>query len=76
MWPTFTTVAPTLRQLLEASDGAQHPVAGWFAWSMTQTWSPDLYTDSALRHPTPFGVATRQWLFDKRNENPTNGPPR
>jgi hypothetical protein len=76
MWPTFTTVAPTLRQLLEASDGAQHPVAGWFAWSMTQTWSPDLYTDPALRHPTPFGVATRQWLFDKRNDNPTSGPPR
>jgi hypothetical protein len=70
MWPTATSVAPTLRQLLEASDGAEHPAAGWFAWSLSQTWSPDLYSDWNLRNPTPFGIATRQWLFDKRNDSP------
>jgi hypothetical protein len=75
MWPTNTTVAPTLRQLLEAGDGAKNPAAGWFAWSLTQTWSPDLYSDSALVQPTPFGVAARQWLFAKRNDNSTGTPP-
>ncbi len=75
MWPTASAVAPPLRQLLEASDGSQNPAAGWFAWALTQTWSPDLYSDSALRQPTPFGIATRQWLFDKRNENPATATP-
>jgi hypothetical protein len=75
MWPNATTALPPLRQLLEPSDGSVHPAAGWFAWALTQTWYPDLYSDSALTIPTPFGIATRQWLFDKRNDSQPLQPP-
>jgi hypothetical protein len=68
-WPNASKVAPPLRQLLEPSEGAAHPAAGWFAWSMTQTWFPDLYLDAALMQPAAWGVATRQWLFDKRGDS-------
>jgi hypothetical protein len=69
MWPTATTVSPTLRQLLEPADGAKHPAAGWFAWALSQTWDPKLFSDAALTNPTPFGIATRQWLLEKRNDS-------
>jgi hypothetical protein len=68
-WATTTTAAPPLRQLLEPSAGAAHPVVGWFAWALTQSWSPDLFSDSALTQPTIFGEATRQWLEDMRNDS-------
>ena len=69
MWPTVATAPPSLRQLLEPGEGAMHPAAGWFAWSLSQSWSPVLFSDAALTKPTPFGVAARQWLLDKRNED-------
>ena len=68
MWPSVTTAPPALRALLEPGDGAQHPAAGWFAWALSQSWQPPLFRNDALTSPTPFGVATRQWLFEKRNE--------
>ena len=71
MWPSVTTAPPALRALLEPGDGAQHPAAGWFAWALSQSWQPPLFRNDALTSPTPFGVATRQWLFEKRNEAAT-----
>jgi hypothetical protein len=68
-WPNTSAVAPSLRQLLEPSEGSQHPAAGWFAWSLTNSWFPDLYTDGQLMQPAPWGVAVRQWLSDKRNDS-------
>jgi len=65
-WATTTSTPPSLRQLLEPSEGSLHPPIGWFAWAQTQTWSPDLFSDAALTQPTNFGTATRQWLLDKR----------
>jgi len=67
-WTTTTTVPPSLRQLLEPSEGAAHPAVGWFAWSLSQSWSPGLFNDATLTHANAFGVATRQWLFDKRGD--------
>jgi hypothetical protein len=69
MWPTTTTAPPALRQLIEPGDGAKNPAAGWFAWALSQTWDPHLFSDAALTTPTPFGVATRQWLTDKRTDS-------
>ena len=68
MWPNVTSAPPALRQLLEPGDGAKHPAAGWFAWALSNTWEPKMFHDAALTQPTPLGVATRQWLFDKRSE--------
>jgi hypothetical protein len=76
LWPTTTSVMPPLRQLLEPSEGSLHPAAGWFAWSLSQTWFPDLFLDAALTKPSPFGVATRQWLSDKHNDEPPPASPR
>jgi hypothetical protein len=73
LWPMTTSVAPALRQLLEASD---HPAAGWFAWSLSQTWFPDLFLDAALTKPSPFGIATRQWLADTHTEESAPSTPR
>ena len=39
------------------------------AWSLTNSWFPDLYTDAQLMQPAPWGVAVRQWLSDKRNDS-------
>jgi hypothetical protein len=64
LWPTAANAPPPLRQLLEPAEGPLHPAAGWFAWSLSQSWFPDLFLDAALTRPTPFGVATRQWLAD------------
>jgi len=69
LWPTATTAPPPLRQLLEPGEGSQHPAAGWFAWSLSKSWFPFLFSDDALTKPTPFGIATRQWLYDKRNDD-------
>lgn len=71
MWPSVTTAPPALRALIEPGDGAQHPAAGWFAWALSQSWQPPLFRNDALTSPTPFGVATRQWLLEKRNEAAT-----
>jgi hypothetical protein len=30
-----------------------------------------LFLDDALTKPSPFGIATRQWLYDKRNDDET-----
>jgi hypothetical protein len=68
-WVTTTTAPPALKQLLEPSEGAAHPAAGWFAWALTQNWFPDLFQDNALTQPTAFGVATRQWLSAKRTDS-------
>ncbi len=65
-WPTMSRVGPSLRQLLEAGDGSLTPAAGWFAWSMSESWFPGLFTDPELKRPNVFGLATRQWLHDKR----------
>jgi hypothetical protein len=70
LWPTATTAAPPLRQLIESGEGSLHPAAGWFAWSLSQSWFPALFFDAALTRPTPFGIATRQWLADKRGDDP------
>jgi hypothetical protein len=76
-WPMATSAPPPLRQLLEPGDGSLHPAAGWFAWSLSQSWFPDLFLDAALTKPSPFGVATRQWLYDKRNDGePATSVPR
>jgi hypothetical protein len=76
-WPTTTNAQPPLRQLLEASEGSLHPAAGWFAWSLSQSWFPGLFRDAELKQPTPFAVATRQWLYDKRNDgDPAASGPR
>jgi hypothetical protein len=72
-WPTTTTVPPALRVLLE---GGPHPVAGWFAWSMSQAWSPRMFSDAALTRPTPFGIAARDWMLDLHNGGAPSGPPR
>jgi hypothetical protein len=69
LWPSATTAEPPLRQLIEASEGSSHPVAGWFAWSLSQSWFPNLFLDAALTKPSPFGIATRQWLSDKQNDD-------
>jgi hypothetical protein len=66
MWPNVTSAPPSLRQLLEPGEGAKHPAVGWFAWALSNTWEPHLFRNAALTQPTPFGIATRQWLFDKR----------
>ena len=71
MWPSVTTAPPALRTLLAPGDGAQHPAAGSFAWALSQSWQPPLLRNDALTSPTPFGVATRQWLLEKRNEAAT-----
>jgi hypothetical protein len=76
MWPDATSSPPALRQLLEPVDGARPPAAGWFAWALSNTWEPHLYRDAALMQPTPFGIATRQWLFDTRTEPPPSPTPR
>jgi hypothetical protein len=76
LWPTATKEPPPLRQLLESSGGSLHPAAGWFAWSLSQAWFPDLFLDAALTKPSPFGVATRQWLADKHNDETTTPGPR
>jgi hypothetical protein len=68
-WPNTSALGTSLRQLLEPSDGSQHPIAGWMAWSLTNSWFPDLYTDAQLMQPAPWGVAVRQWLSDKRNDS-------
>ncbi len=68
MWPNVTSAPPALRPLLEAGDGARDPAAGWFAWALSNTWEPRLFRDAALTQPTPFGIATRQWLFEVRDE--------
>jgi hypothetical protein len=75
-WPMATTAPPPLRQLLETENGSTHPVAGWFAWSLSQSWFPGLFLDEALKKPSPFGVATRQWLADRQNDDQpkTSGP--
>ena len=65
-WPDATTVPPTLRALLEPSEGSAHPAAGWFAWSLGYNWFPNLYINTALTQPTPFGVSVRKWLADKQ----------
>jgi hypothetical protein len=70
-WPTATNVPPPLRPLIEPSEGSLHPVAGWFAWSLSQSWFPNLFVDADLRKPSPFGIATRRWLSDKQNETET-----
>jgi hypothetical protein len=51
---------------------------GWFAWSLSKSWFPVLFPDDALTKPSPFGIATRQWLYDKRNddESPASGQPK
>lgn len=68
------SAATPLKQLLEPSEGATHPVAGWFAWALTQSWSPDLFLDSALTQPTVFGTATRNALNSKKTDSqPTPG---
>lgn len=76
MWPNVTTAPPSLRQLLEPGDGAKNPAAGWFAWALSNTWEPHLFSNGALTQPTPFGIATRQWLFDKRPDPQPDPPPR
>jgi hypothetical protein len=76
MWPNVTSAPPALRPLLEAGDGARNPAAGWFAWALSNTWEPPLFRDAALTQPTPFGIATRQWLFDKRPDAPATPAPR
>ena len=56
----------TLRQL---------PVAGWFAWALTDSWFPSLFQSrTALRTPTPYGVAVRQWLADLQTSPPPASP--
>lgn len=72
-WPTTTSVPPPLRGLFEPSEGATHPVAGWFAWALTQNWSPSLFSDNALTRPTPFGASVRQWLEDKKTDSQAQG---
>jgi hypothetical protein len=68
-WATTTSVPPSLRQLLEPSEGSAHPPIGWFAWSLSTNWAPGLFNDNAFTQPNAFGVATRQWLFDKRGDS-------
>jgi hypothetical protein len=67
MWPKATTVDPPLQRLLEPTDGSRG-AAGWFAWALSHTWAPGLFRDEALMRPTPFGIATRQWLSEVREE--------
>ena len=74
MWPTVSSAPPSLRQLLEPGDGARNPAAGWFAWALSSSWDPPLFSDAALTRPTPFGIATRQWLADTRTD-PRKAPP-
>lgn len=68
-WATTSSVLPSLRQLLEPSEGSLHPPIGMFAWAMTSSWSPDLFGDAALTQPTSFGVGVRQWLSDKKADS-------
>jgi hypothetical protein len=76
MWPSTTSAPPSLRQLLEPVDGPQRAAAGWFAWALSNSWEPQLYSNAELTAPTPFGIATRQWLFETRNESQPSLPPR
>jgi hypothetical protein len=76
LWPTTTNAPPPLRQLLEPGEGSLHPAAGWFAWSLSNSWFPFLFTDAALTKPSPFGIATRQWLYDKWSEDEAAARPR
>jgi hypothetical protein len=37
---------------------------------LSESWFPGLFLDAALTKPSPFGVATRQWLADKHGDDP------
>lgn len=63
----------TLRPLVEPSEGAAHPPCALFAWSLSNSWVPDLCTDPALMQPTVYGQAVRQWLFDKKDDSQPGG---
>jgi hypothetical protein len=68
-WATTSTISPALRGMIEPSEGALHPVIGWVAWALTNSWTPDLFSDAALTQPTPFGQATAQWMNDKKADS-------
>ena len=55
-WPFFSTVLPALKDLLAPTS------TGWFAWSLSQSWWPAMFGDTALMQPNPYGVSAREWL--------------
>lgn len=66
---TVNSFIATLQALLEPSKGATHPAIGWLAWSLSDSWSPDLYNSGTLTTPTAFGTGVRQWLFDMKSDH-------
>jgi len=67
-WWDASSATP-LKALIEPSLGSLHPVCGWTAWSLSPSWSPDLFTDNALTLPTPYGQAVRVALFNLKADS-------
>jgi hypothetical protein len=39
--------------------------ASWIAWVTDNSWTPNMFTDTALTQLTDFGTLTKTWLSSK-----------